>query len=126
MRSTRRLRRSRANTASLSERTLWLCASEDRGGGRFWKQEFLLESLTGDELAAGLESRLAEAHGILASWQPGDLEYATHLRRQAARMEMSTGTRSRRAGPLHHRAAAAGAQLAQSHEGRHHGADFDA
>jgi hypothetical protein len=59
---------------------LWLCASEDRGGDRFWKQQFLLEAATGGELADGLESRLAYAHEIVASWQPGDLQFATHLR----------------------------------------------
>jgi hypothetical protein len=58
---------------------LWLCASQDRGADRFWKQEFLLKSVTGDELAAGLDSRLAQAHQTATSWEPSDL-VATHLR----------------------------------------------
>ena len=58
---------------------LWLCASEDRGRDRFWKQEFLLESVTEQELSEGLEPRLAQAHRIVESWQPKDLEFATHI-----------------------------------------------
>lgn len=60
---------------------LWLCASEDRNGDRFWKQEHLLSAVTGDELAEGLESNLARALDIVTSWQPSDLEIATHLSR---------------------------------------------
>jgi hypothetical protein len=59
---------------------LWLCASEDRGRDRFWKREFLLESVTGAQLADGLGARLAGAYEVVAAWQPTDLEFAGHLR----------------------------------------------
>lgn len=58
---------------------LWLCASQDRGGKRYWKQE---TPIKGQPIAAFQDSLpilLRECRMALESWTESDLEFATRL-----------------------------------------------
>ena len=57
--------------------TFWICASEDRGPKRFWKQKKLREGIDADDLSSGLDALLTEGKENLDSWTDVDLEPAT-------------------------------------------------
>ena len=55
---------------------MWLCASQDRGSSRYWKQEFLLKEQSIDIFFSTLPSLLNEAYRKVDSWTAEDLERA--------------------------------------------------
>ena len=59
---------------------LWLCASEDRGGERYWKQDFLKKEVPISEIDAELPELLERGRLLLESWGAEMLEFATPLR----------------------------------------------
>jgi hypothetical protein len=59
--------------------SLWLCASEDRGGKRYWKEQFLREAVPIAEIAADLPDLLEQGRSLLEAWTSGTLEFATAL-----------------------------------------------
>ena len=58
---------------------LWLCASQDRGSKRFWKQESPIKSRPIPEFSDQLPGLLQEGWEKLLRWSndPSDMEYAT-------------------------------------------------
>ena len=58
---------------------LWLCASQDRGGKRYWKQESPVKGLPVSEFKDSLATLLREGKKTLDSWGEADLEFATNL-----------------------------------------------
>jgi len=58
---------------------VWLCASQDRGLKRFWKQENLRTGLGPEQLKAELPTLLAQAYEKVNSWQESLLEFATEM-----------------------------------------------
>ena len=52
---------------------LWICASEDREDGRFWKRRTLKKSVPIAELESGLDDLLSEAWDEVSSWSADDL-----------------------------------------------------
>jgi hypothetical protein len=56
---------------------LWLCASHDRGGSRYWKKAFLFERLAADEFSPGLPVLLDEGFTLVNSWRTEDFERAS-------------------------------------------------
>jgi len=54
--------------------TVWICASEDRGAGRFWKQTKLRDAIALEEISAELGGLLCECKAILDGWKEADLE----------------------------------------------------
>jgi hypothetical protein len=61
--------------------SFWLCASEDRGGERFWRKEFLKEAVPIEEIAGDLLELLERGRLLLESWTGERLEFATKLER---------------------------------------------
>ena len=57
----------------------WLCASEDRGKKRFWKNEFLKKEVNFDEIKNNLDNLLEEGYRLLESWQKNDLELGSEI-----------------------------------------------
>jgi hypothetical protein len=53
---------------------LWLCASQDKGLKRFWKNEFIIKEQPIDEISENLELLLAKAKERLDSWKESDLK----------------------------------------------------
>jgi hypothetical protein len=58
---------------------IWLCASQDRGRERYWKQEFAVQGKPVAEFEASLESLLVEAKAKIDSWTESQLEHATSI-----------------------------------------------
>jgi hypothetical protein len=58
---------------------VWLCASEDRGRKRYWKQENLREGLTAEQLKTELLDLLEIGYQKVNSWPRSSLEYATEV-----------------------------------------------
>ena len=58
---------------------LWLCASQDRKGSRYWKKTFLRQNVPLAEIASSLEALLAEAWNVTNAWRESDLAFATKL-----------------------------------------------
>jgi hypothetical protein len=58
---------------------MWLCASEDRGPNRYWKQEFLKRAASIEEVEGAWPNLLEEARLCLESWSSDQLEFATKL-----------------------------------------------
>ena len=56
---------------------LWLSASEDRPGVRYWKQEMLVDQQPIEAFLNNLPSLLEEAYARVNSWQSDQLELAT-------------------------------------------------
>jgi hypothetical protein len=54
----------------------WLCASQDRGQQRFWKQQSLRRDTPMADITPLIESLLDEAFSRVSAWRPGDLERA--------------------------------------------------
>lgn len=59
---------------------VWLCASQDRGRKRFWKQENLRVGLSPEQLKAELSTLLDQAYDRVNAWQESSLEFATEVR----------------------------------------------
>jgi hypothetical protein len=59
---------------------LWLCASQDRSGKRFWRREFLVKDRKLEDIFERLPSLLEEAYATANSWTADSLEFATNLR----------------------------------------------
>jgi hypothetical protein len=55
---------------------VWLCASQDRGRQRFWKQQSLRRDTPMPDLSPLIESLLDEAFSRVNAWRPEDLEPA--------------------------------------------------
>jgi hypothetical protein len=55
---------------------IWLCASQDRGSSRYWKQEFLLKEQSIETFVGTLPSLLEGAYLKVNSWAAEDLERA--------------------------------------------------
>lgn len=53
--------------------TLWICAIEDRAGGRCWKQKFLREEVSIEEISNHLPELLREAYSEVTGWTAKDL-----------------------------------------------------
>ena len=58
---------------------VWLCATEDRGPARYWKQEFLKRAVSIEEVERALPHLLEEARLRVQSWSSDQLEFATKL-----------------------------------------------
>lgn len=58
---------------------LWLCASLDRRGRRFWKRAFLFENQRLDEFRNDLVSLLGKSKEILDTWGEENLDSTTDL-----------------------------------------------
>ena len=58
---------------------VWLCASQDRGQERYWKQEFAVKGKPVADFAASLETLLVEAKAKLDSWTEDQLKHATSV-----------------------------------------------
>lgn len=60
---------------------LWLCASADRGGKRYWKQETPIKQMRVPDFKNELESQLREGRRKLLEWSnnTGQLEFAATL-----------------------------------------------
>ena len=58
---------------------VWLCASQDKGQKRYWKQEFAVKSKPVADFAAYLEKLLAESKAKLDSWTENQLTHATSI-----------------------------------------------
>jgi hypothetical protein len=56
--------------------TLWVCASEDRAGVRYWKKRTLREGIGIQELATELPALLETALTMVRGWNAEDLEVA--------------------------------------------------
>ena len=53
---------------------VWLCASQDRATGRFWKNQFLRRAVPFQEIHNVLEQLLEEARNIVTAWSERYLE----------------------------------------------------
>lgn len=62
--------------------TLWICASEDRGSKRFWKQRNLVKAGPIASFRSNLPQLLREGRNILLEWSsdPDCLEFVADLR----------------------------------------------
>lgn len=58
---------------------LWLCASQDRRGKRYWKSEFLIKEQRVPSFTESLEFLLQDGKKRLDSWMQSDLEFVTKL-----------------------------------------------
>ena len=59
--------------------TLWVSASEDRGGKRYWKHNSLKKAVEFKEIEADLGHLLNEARSQLNGWSSDELGFATTL-----------------------------------------------
>jgi hypothetical protein len=58
---------------------LWICASQDREDGRYWKRAFLIEGRPVSEFHGSFPTLLQEARTTLESWSAAQLEFAVPL-----------------------------------------------
>lgn len=58
---------------------LWLCASQDRSGKRFWKQETPIQSKPVADFQSTFASLLREGKAKLEGWSEADLEFVTDV-----------------------------------------------
>lgn len=58
---------------------LWLCASQDRGTKRYWKQLSTVKGLPISEFKDSLATLLRDGWKTLESWSETDLELAANL-----------------------------------------------
>lgn len=59
--------------------TLWICASEDRDGKRYWKHKTLKKAVEFKEIEVNLGHLLEEAKSHLAAWSSDGLGLAPTL-----------------------------------------------
>lgn len=60
---------------------LWICASQDRGNKRFWRQEFVFKDVQAESKVDSLPALLHFARSKLETWsaQPEQLELVTEV-----------------------------------------------
>lgn len=58
---------------------VWLSASQDRGGARFWKTDYLMRGVPADTLAADPDVWLEQGYDEVRRWRPEDLSFAGML-----------------------------------------------
>ena len=58
---------------------VWICASEDRNGSRYWKQETLRSGIATTDLERELAEILELAFVRVSSWTAADLDFADTL-----------------------------------------------
>lgn len=58
---------------------LWLCASQDRNGSRYWKQESPVKAQTISSFKDSLPMILRDSRSLLESWGENDLEFVTKV-----------------------------------------------
>jgi hypothetical protein len=60
---------------------LWLCCSEDRSDGRYWRRDFPVRDERVDSFQERLPALLEESFSHLQAWgaNPDELEYATNI-----------------------------------------------
>jgi len=58
---------------------VWLCASQDRDGKRFWKQETAIEGKAIPKFKQSFEALLNDCKAKLESWSENDLEFVTDV-----------------------------------------------
>jgi|SRR5690606_27364962 len=58
---------------------LWLCASQDRNGSRYWKKEFAVKEQTVTSFKDSLPTLLRNSRSLLESWGENDLEFVTKV-----------------------------------------------
>lgn len=60
---------------------LWVCASQDRGRDRYWKQDFLCKGASVEDIAPRLSELLGTAKTRLDHWSshPDQLGFATKI-----------------------------------------------
>src|SRR5690606_10639048 len=69
-----------ANAETLSV-NIWICASQDRGRHRYWKQEFLCKEADVGDVTSRLPELLGTAKAKLDGWaaQPEELEFGNKI-----------------------------------------------
>jgi hypothetical protein len=62
---------------------LWICASQDRGRKRYWKETMLKEAVSSADMQTGFADALVMAKTLLDGWskQPQQFDFANELRR---------------------------------------------
>jgi hypothetical protein len=60
---------------------LWICASEDRGKERYWKNEFVKHAVSIEEISNNLPELLEVARTRVEAWKSSDLVFANALYR---------------------------------------------
>jgi len=60
---------------------LWLCAFEDRGFRRYWKNRFLKEGVPIEEIAENLKQLLDAGRAEVDGWASDELEFAGTVER---------------------------------------------
>ena len=58
---------------------LWLCASQDREGKRYWKTEMPVQGKVVGEFQTVFASLLNEGKAKLETWSEADLEFVTNV-----------------------------------------------
>jgi len=58
---------------------LWIAATQDRWGKRYWKKEFLRKGVPISDIKQNLPALLHRSYEILESWKNKDLELAVKL-----------------------------------------------
>lgn len=58
---------------------LWLCASQDRNGSRYWKQETPIKAQTISSFKGSLPMLLRNSRSLLESWDEDNLEFVTEV-----------------------------------------------
>ena len=58
---------------------LWLCASQDRDGKRYWKTAMPVQGKVVSEFYSSFASLLTESKVKLEAWSEADLEFATNI-----------------------------------------------
>jgi hypothetical protein len=59
---------------------LWICASEDRKDGRYWKNAFLRRAMPTHTMQSEIEGLLEAAWSQLSGWSGADLERAPEVK----------------------------------------------
>lgn len=59
--------------------SFWICAWQDRGTDRYWKNTYLKRGVPFSEIKNGLQQLLKAAKNLLESCRVEDLEFATSL-----------------------------------------------
>jgi hypothetical protein len=53
---------------------LWVCASQDRGGTRFWRRDFVVKEKKLEDFFERLPVLLEEAYALVNAWSADSLE----------------------------------------------------
>ncbi len=60
--------------------TVWICASEDRGQKRYWKNETIFKNVDFEVIENQLKDILDSAYKTVESWKSTDLQFAVELK----------------------------------------------